>query len=54
MELEDEVVPFFQKLQDRIVADLQDLDGQFFHEDAWQRPGGGGGRSRVIVDGNLF
>jgi coproporphyrinogen III oxidase len=52
--LEDEVVHFFQELQDRIVADLQELDGRPFHEDAWQRPGGGGGRSRVIVDGNLF
>jgi coproporphyrinogen III oxidase len=53
-ELEDEVVPFFQELQDRIVADLQALDGRAFHEDAWRRPGGGGGRSRVLVDGNLF
>jgi coproporphyrinogen III oxidase len=33
---------------------LQTLDGQRFHEDAWQRPGGGGGRSRVLSDGGLF
>jgi coproporphyrinogen III oxidase len=25
-----------------------------FAEDAWQRPGGGGGRSRVLVDGAVF
>jgi coproporphyrinogen III oxidase len=52
--MENEVVPFLLKLQDRIVADLQALDGRAFQEDAWERPGGGGGRSRVIVDGNFF
>ena len=25
-----------------------------FAEDAWERPGGGGGRSRVLVDGGVF
>lgn len=53
-ELEDQVVSFFKRLQDSIVADLQRLDGRPFREDAWERTGGGGGRSRVIVDGNLF
>lgn len=52
--LEEQVVPFFKELQDRIVAQLQALDEVAFWEDAWQRPGGGGGRSRVIVEGSLF
>jgi coproporphyrinogen III oxidase len=52
--VEQDAVAFFLTLQDQIVAGLQALDGQHFHEDAWQRPGGGGGRSRVLTDGGLF
>jgi coproporphyrinogen III oxidase len=53
-DIEQGAVAFFQNVQDQIVAGLQTLDGQGFHEDAWQRPGGGGGRSRVLTDGGLF
>jgi len=52
--IEQNAVAFFLALQDRIVAQLQTLDGHLFREDAWQRPGGGGGRSRVLTDGGLF
>jgi len=52
--LEEDAVAFFRTLQDRIVSGLAALDGQRFHEDSWQRPGGGGGRSRVLTDGGLF
>ncbi len=45
---------FFRELQDRIVEGLQRADGGRFREDAWERPGGGGGRSRVLADGALF
>jgi coproporphyrinogen III oxidase len=42
-------------LQDRICAALADEDGaQRFTEDGWERPGGGGGRSRVLADGAVF
>jgi len=42
-------------LQDRICAELQSLDGKaVFVEDSWQRDGGGGGRTRVIGDGNVI
>jgi coproporphyrinogen III oxidase len=45
----------FRELQDRICTALADVDGQAsFREDAWQREGGGGGRSRVLVDGTVF
>jgi coproporphyrinogen III oxidase len=54
LDIEQGAVAFFQNVQDQIVAGLQTLDGQGFHEDAWQRPGGGGGRSRVLTDGGLF
>jgi coproporphyrinogen III oxidase len=48
-------VAFFQGLQDRICAGLEKADGGAgFREDTWQRPGGGGGRTRVIADGAVF
>jgi coproporphyrinogen III oxidase len=50
----DRVCTYFLGLQDRIVAALQELDGQAFREDAWQREGGGGGRSRVLAEGGVF
>jgi coproporphyrinogen III oxidase len=45
---------YFRTLQDEIVAALEDADGRPFREDSWQRPGGGGGRSRVLADSALF
>jgi coproporphyrinogen III oxidase len=43
------------RLQDRICAALEQIDGAAtFQEDPWQRPGGGGGRSRVLQDGAVF
>src|SRR6516165_9593905 len=45
---------YFQALQDNICSALEAIDGTAFREDAWQRPGGGGGRSRVLVDGAVF
>jgi coproporphyrinogen III oxidase len=46
---------YFRDLQERIVADLEALDGTgTFREDAWERPGGGGGRSRVLAEGGVF
>jgi len=45
----------FRGLQDSICAGLETLDGGGqFREDAWQREGGGGGRSRVMSEGRLF
>ncbi|CDG81636.1 coproporphyrinogen III oxidase family protein [Janthinobacterium agaricidamnosum NBRC 102515 = DSM 9628] len=41
-------------LQSRIVAALETLDGKPFARDAWQRPEGGGGISRVIEEGNVL
>ncbi len=45
-----EVQDFFMDLQDRICAGLEELDEKGkFHQDLWDRPEGGGGRSRVIL-----
>jgi coproporphyrinogen III oxidase len=41
-------------LQDRICQALATLDGNQFREDCWERPGGGGGRSRVLQEGVVF
>ena len=51
----DAVADYLRGLQDRICAGLERLDGKArFAEDAWQRPAGGGGRSRVMTEGDLF
>ncbi len=42
-------------LQDRITTSLEAADGGArFRRDSWQRPGGGGGESRVLKDGRLL
>ncbi len=42
-------------LQDRICAALEEEDGGArFREDAWTRPQGGGGRTRVLADGAVI
>jgi coproporphyrinogen III oxidase len=46
---------FLQGLQDQICQGLEKLDGgSTFQEDAWERPEGGGGRSRIMKNGGLF
>ncbi len=46
---------FLQQLQDRICASLEAADGEGrFQQDAWTRPEGGGGRSRVMKEGRVF
>jgi coproporphyrinogen III oxidase len=52
--LQARAAAYFRALQDRIVAALEDLDGSRFREDLWQRPGGGGGRTRVLAEGGVF
>jgi len=41
-------------LQDRIVQALEAVDGKPFLRDAWDRPEGGGGISRLIEEGNVI
>lgn len=49
------VSQFMKQLQDEITEALTELDGVGkFHEDSWERPEGGGGRSRVLRDGAIF
>ena len=51
----DDVIHFLTNLQNRICAELEALDGKAsFARDAWDRPGGGGGESRVLTGGGVF
>lgn len=51
----EEIAEGFKALQDQICKGLEKLDGKaLFTEDLWERQGGGGGRTRVIADGDLL
>jgi coproporphyrinogen III oxidase len=45
---------YFTGLQDRIIGELEAVEGAPFLRDAWDRPQGGGGISRLIEDGKVF
>lgn len=49
----EEIKEWFMSLQDSICADLENADGTPFREDLWERPGGGGGRTRIL-EGQLI
>ena len=42
-------------MQDHICKEIELADGKgFFEEDIWQRPAGGGGRTRIFKNGNII
>lgn len=43
-----------REAQDSIVSAIEDVDGVKFRQDAWTRPGGGGGITRVLQGGNVW
>ncbi len=53
--MKDKFYSYIQNLQNIITAKLEEVDGKSqFREDIWQRPEGGGGRTRVIENGAVF
>jgi coproporphyrinogen III oxidase len=55
MSIKETWIQYIHDLQNHICASLEQLDGKAtFAEDAWERPDGGGGKTRVIADGNVF
>ncbi len=51
----DNVIYFLTSLQDAICSVLSTEDGEAeFEEDSWERPAGGGGRTRVLRNGAVF
>jgi coproporphyrinogen III oxidase len=55
MTLHARAVEYFRGFHDRLCTAVAAADGgAAFREDAWERPGGGGGRSRVLEGGAVF
>ncbi len=53
--MKDKFYQYIQQLQDTITNKLEEVDGVAkFHQDLWERPEGGGGRTRVIENGAIF
>jgi len=52
---EKSIESYFRTLQDEICQGLEKADGKGkFVEDLWTRPEGGGGRTRIITNGNVI
>lgn len=50
-----EITNWLKGLQDSICNGLENLDEKGrFQQDLWQRPEGGGGRTRVLTNGNII
>jgi coproporphyrinogen III oxidase len=55
MSIKQEWIDYIHDLQNRICQALEAVDGQAkFVEDQWDRPEGGGGKTRVIANGAVF
>ena len=53
--MKDLFYTYIVNLQNRITKSLEDIDGVGkFNEDLWQRSEGGGGKTRIIENGNIF
>ena len=53
--MKDQFYAYIENLQNAICSKLEEIDGKAkFREDIWERPEGGGGRTRVIEDGLVF
>lgn len=51
----EQIAADYQEIQDEICAGLEQLDGKSkFEQELWNREGGGGGRTRVIQNGNIL
>lgn len=51
----EEIVSRYQRVQDEICMALEQADGlSRFEEEIWNREGGGGGRTRIIQNGNVI
>ncbi len=53
--MKDKFYHYIQQLQDTICQRIEAVDGKAkFKQDIWERPEGGGGRTRVIANGAVF
>lgn len=55
MSIKEEWIAYIEELQNLICIELETCDGKAkFTEDKWTREEGGGGKTRVIANGNVF
>tara|TARA_B100000767_G_scaffold12400_1_gene11983 strand:+ start:480 stop:1382 length:903 start_codon:yes stop_codon:yes gene_type:complete len=53
--MKEQFVVYIKDLQDTITSKIEAIDGgATFKQDLWERPQGGGGRTRVIENGTVF
>ena len=46
---------YIKTLQDKVTREFESIDGKaIFKEDLWERTEGGGGRTRIIENGNVI
>ncbi len=51
----EKVLQYLQSLQQQSCQQLEKMDGSAtFHEDAWKRQEGGGGKTRIMREGSVF
>lgn len=51
----EEISEIYEQMQDHICKRLEEADGKGkFQEDEWQRPEGGGGRTRIFNSGEII
>jgi coproporphyrinogen III oxidase len=51
----EEIAQIYQQMQDHICQKLEIADGKgLFKEDKWDRPEGGGGRTRIFENGHII
>jgi coproporphyrinogen III oxidase len=51
----EQIAADYQQIQDEICAALEQVDGiAKFEEEKWEREGGGGGRTRIIQNGDIL
>ena len=53
--MKEQFLAYIKDLQNTITSKIEAIDGgAAFKQDLWERPQGGGGRTRVIENGNVF
>jgi len=51
----EQIASGYQTIQDEICRALEQCDGAGkFEEELWERDGGGGGRTRILQNGNIL
>lgn len=51
----EQIANIYRQIQEEITDALEQMDGKSkFEEELWEREGGGGGRTRVIQNGNVL